>query len=203
MIGTTAIVLVGAVILTVVFHRPSAKLPAGDDNADDVRPAELPTDDNADDVRYVNVGWVTGKDHRERMVVENGSANLVVLPRDSGPAQGELKRGTWLVYFCADWNQDAIVGVRIASALADSLRGTAKVAVQDFVEYKKLVKLYPGVPANWGGCPMLWVILSDGKVRGALGGLYSRREVVAFVREGLKKRKSRALKNARIWIRED
>jgi hypothetical protein len=179
-VGTIAVVLVGAAIFTAVCGRHSAELPES---------AELPAGGGAaDDVRDIRIYCVKGEDGRERLVVENGSTNLIVLPRDSGPIQDELKTGTWLVYFCAQWSVYELQTIATASTAADSLRGTAKVAIREWVKYEDINRLYPGFRERRISSPPLWVLLSDGKVLGDLTGAHRSDEVVAFVRQRLPSR---------------
>jgi hypothetical protein len=137
------------------------------------------------DGHRISISRAPGKDGRGQMIVEGGSANLSVLPADSGPIQEELKSGTWLVYFFDQSSLHDLLEMETASSAADSLRGTAKVAVREYVEYDDIRKLYPGFRGRRLTSPPLWVLLSKGKVLGDLTGPHRSDEIVAFVRKKL------------------
>ena len=93
------------------------------------------------------------------------------------------------MYFCAVWSAEDVACVATASTAADSLAGTAKVAVREYEEYDEVKKLYPAVPDKWPAHPPLWVLLSDGKVLGNLTGQRRPEKVVEFVVQRLAARK--------------
>jgi hypothetical protein len=120
-----------------------------------------------------------------RTWVKNGSSNLFVFTPEVRPIEQKAKSGNWLVWFCADWSIDDAAQVKLTSALADSLRGTAKVAVQQYQAYEDISKMYPELrrPGPFGF--PLWVLLSDGKKIGHLIHPGNSDAIVAFVEKKL------------------
>ena len=172
-VGTIAAVLLCVLATAAVLRHHSAQLPAGGGAPGDVR--DIGSDGAA------------GRDQLERRVAKNGWRDLFILPSDSGPIQKELKAGVWLVYICAEWSLDDAVGVKTAAEVGSSLRGTAKVAIREYLDYDDIRKNYPRFGPHWiGPTPPSWTILSDGKVLGDLRGPHSSDEVVAFVRQRLR-----------------
>ena len=126
-----------------------------------------------------------------RTWVKNGSPNLLVFTRDVKPIEEKANSGNFLVYFCADWSIYDAMQVKMASAAADSLRGTAKVAVQQYAAYEDVTRMYPNLRASPFNLP-LWVLISDGKKLGHLIHPNRSDEIVAFVAKKLKAEKKTA-----------
>jgi hypothetical protein len=119
-----------------------------------------------------------------------------VFTREVRPIEEKAKSGNWLVYFCADWSIYDAIQVKMASAVADSLRGTAKVAVQPYQAYEDVAKMYPELrrPAPFDF--PLWALLSNGKRIGHMTHPGSSDEIVVFVEEKLKGTQKRGPRKA-------
>ncbi len=139
----------------------------------------------------ISSDFVTG-----RTWVKNGSSNLFVFTREVRPIEEKAKSGNWLVCFCADWSIYDAIQVKMASAAADSLRGTAKVALQPYQAYEDVAKMYPELrrPAPFDF--PLWVLLSDGKRIGHIIHPDNSDQIVVFVEEKLKGKDKRGPKKA-------
>ena len=80
----------------------------------------------------------------------------------------------------------------MASAVADSLRGTAKVAVQPYQAYEDVAKMYPDLRRPSPYDLPLWVLVADGEKLGHLTHTNRSGDIVAFVANKLKAKKKTA-----------
>lgn len=113
----------------------------------------------------------------ERIRIQNGSVDVLVLPQNSQRIHDETKSGAWLVYIWAPWNSHEAAELMVVAEAAESLRGTAKVAARTYTDYSDIpdFQLTPHTSPRW-------VVLFDGKVLGELSGYLGRDQVVTFVR---------------------
>lgn len=132
----------------------------------------------------VKVRFYDDSDGREQMIVENGSRNLFVVEKGAFGSTDAIMHGSWLLYFVADWNTNEFQHIRHVSHAADDLSGQAKVGIVRYDEYRELPDMYPGFDPHPSQLP-LWLVLTDGSVRGEAHSYLSRSEIVEFVRRSL------------------
>jgi len=134
----------------------------------------------------VRVKFIVGEAGDERLIVENGSRNLLSLPYPPTGLDERCKNGKVVVYVCGLWNPTEIGGVRIASSVADLLPDDGVVAVQPIAKYEEITSFYSAYDISVSPLSPIWVAYFDGKPVGELRAEYEVDRVLEWAKKAFR-----------------
>jgi hypothetical protein len=128
--------------------------------------------------------FVADDTSRVRLVIENGSDNLFVLPLEGESIESLAPQGRWLLYLRASWSASELAFIAMLSEIADAVKGDAKVGIKEYASYDELQRLCPGLVAGRFDPPPFWVLIDDGRVVAYEVSYLSEEQAVEFVKHG-------------------